>query len=125
MLPTHCKRCGEVLFDEYVSTEEGFTQMKKCVMCGARYFDKSEIQTIKKKCIHCGKEFIVYSPLSAKKVCEECRRKRSLSKKIEKICMCCGNHYIGDPRSKYCKRCVSRLTTQRNAERRRKYAVSL
>lgn len=104
-----CKKCGGLLFEEYVMTPEGSTQMKKCSMCGARYF-VNDIKETRRKCKHCGEEFVIYAD-RGQKVCNECQKKRSKKKKKREVCINCGKDYFRYPhaRTRYCKDCLAKL----------------
>lgn len=116
--PTYCERCGAVLFDEHVSTDEGIAKMKKCIICGARYFER--VQMPKTICKMCGKEM---NGKYKRKYCIECLRKKT-NKKLVKTCIRCGEKFIGFKRTKYCKHCLVKVLSEAS-QRRRKNAVSI
>lgn len=119
--PTHCERCKEVLFDEIVITEEGQYYMKKCIMCGARYFKRERLQ--RKICYECGREFFVKS--MKQKLCNECMKKKT-NRKVEKICFHCGKKFLGFAKTKYCEKCRPQILSEKSKEyRRKKNAVSV
>ncbi len=126
MFQTNCNRCGEVLFDEYVITAEGSTKMKRCIMCGARYFENI-LNPMIKKCKYCGAEIYAYKYLTRRQVCDNCRKKMNKKRKVKKTCIRCGKEYWSDPRTvtKYCRKCLSEVRRQQASERRKKHAVSV